>query len=167
MRPRSLLPFHLCALSYARDYIGIEEVGGDNKGPAVEVFLRAAGIGTDAPWCAAFVNFCAEMAQTLKNERSPLEQIEQQAYVQAYYNWAKGRDILIEWDQIGPGDLFLIYHTTKTRYAHIGFVDHVDLDRMEFSTIEGNTNEAGGREGYMVAARFRPITDKMRFIRWA
>lgn len=166
MRARALLPFNLCTLSYARDYIGIEEVGGDNKGPAVEIFQRSADIPAGAPWCAAFVNFCAEMASALKNEWSPLEQIKREGYVQDYYTWAVAREKIVEWDQAAPGDLFLLMFPAKKRYAHIGFVDMMDLDRMEFSTIEGNTNETGGREGYLVAARIRPITDKIRFVRW-
>jgi len=166
MRARALLPFNLCTLSYARDYIGIEELGGDNKGPAVEIFQRSAAIPAGSPWCAAFVNFCAEMASALKNEWSPLEQVKREGYVQDYYTWATGHGKLVEWDQAAPGDLFLLYFPSKNRYAHIGFVDYVDYDRMEYATIEGNSNKEGSREGYEVVTKIRPIEDKMRFIRW-
>ena len=164
MRPRALLPFHLIALSYATDYIGIEEKGGDNEGPAVELFLRAAGLGKGAPWCAAFVNFCAEMASSLTNERSPLELVRRQGYVQDYYDWAEGSGRLREDPAIG--DLFVIWHLKKKRYAHIGFVSSVELSQ-HIHTVEGNTNEDGGREGYMVAERIRGIGNHMAFLRWA
>lgn len=167
MRARALLPFHLCALSYAQDYIGLEEVGGDNQGPAVGTFLRAADLPPGAPWCAAFVNFCAEMAQVLKNEWSPLEQVKREGYVQDYYAWADRHSRLIPFDQVGPGDLFLIWFHSKGRYAHIGFVLAVHHDSGLYTTVEGNTNETGGREGYMVASRPRKPASKDVFVRWA
>lgn len=136
-------------------------------GPSIEIFQRAADIPPGSPWCAAFVNFCAEMASALKNEWSPLEQVKREGYVQDYYDWAKNKGKLIKAEDIGPGDLFVIWFPKKERYAHIGFVDVVDLEGMLFTTIEGNTNESGGREGFMVAARPRHITDMVRFIRWA
>lgn len=37
---------------------GVREVGGPNRGPEVESYLRAAGLGPGQPWCCAMV--CAE-----------------------------------------------------------------------------------------------------------
>lgn len=167
MRARALLPLHLCALSYARDYIGIKEVGGDNMGPAVQFFQRAADIPPGAPWCAAFVNACAELAGALLNIWSPLEQVKREGFVQDYYTWADRHGKLVSFDDVAPGDLFLLWYRRLERYAHIGFVDTVDREQRVFTTIEGNTNEDGGREGYMVASKVRSNSPAIVYVRWA
>lgn len=141
----------------------------DNWGPMIERYLHAADINVPAAWCAAFVNWCAEEAYGLVNKTSPLEQVENQALVQSYFDWAvdTGR-IVQEPEDVGLGHLFLLFFPSKDRYAHIGFVRDPDpmMDRTEFSTVEGNTNEGGSREGYKVASRLRPYDGRVVFIDW-
>jgi len=43
------------------------------------------------------------------------------------------------------GDVFFIYFPEKKRVAHTGFVDQ--WEQTYIITVEGNTNEAGSREG--------------------
>lgn len=164
---RRELPFQLAALSYARDFIGLEERGGANRGPMVEFFQRCAKIPTGSPWCAGFTNGCAEMAGAVKNEYSPLEEVEQQGFVQSYYEWAEARGLIVAPGQTSPGDLVLLWHTGKERYAHIAFLHEPPWDGEEFTTVEGNTNEEGEREGKKVLARERPVTSGTVFVRWA
>lgn len=44
-----------------------------------------------------------------------------------------------------PGDVFFIYYANKGRVAHTGFVHQWGTTTVV--TVEGNTNEAGSREG--------------------
>ncbi|PWG78593.1 hypothetical protein DDR33_21770, partial [Pararcticibacter amylolyticus] len=58
----------------------------------------------------------------------------------------------------GPsrGDVFGIYFPEKGRIAHVGFVD--DWGDKYVVTVEGNTNEAGSREGDGVYRKRRFIS---------
>lgn len=164
--PRALLPFHLAALAYALDYEHIVEVGGDNRGPAVEFFQRCAKLGVGTPWCAAFVNACAELAAAVKNEPSPLEEVELQGYVPSYYAHGRREGWRVPFEETGPGDLFLLYFPSKERHAHIGFVDAVDLNSDRYMTVEGNTDDRASREGIKVARRARSPQKGDVFLRW-
>lgn len=158
---RKKLPFDLCALAYAADYVGIEEVGGSNRGPAVELFLRAANLGAGKAWCAAFFNDMGEMAQKLKNVRSPLERVPLQGYVQSYYDHWEAEGLLVEPEDVGPGFAFMLWYPWLDdgagRWGHIGFVDRIATRAGVFWTIEGNTDDQASREGIKVATRDRKI----------
>lgn len=57
MRP----DLHLRQLDLARFHIGVLEIGGDNRGPMVELFQKAVdGIARREPWCMAFLQYCAK-----------------------------------------------------------------------------------------------------------
>jgi hypothetical protein len=64
------------------------------------------------------------------------------------------------------GDLFLIWNAKVDggRFAHIGFVTAVTAEG--FATIEGNSNDSGGREGYGVFELARKLLPATRFVRW-
>ena len=53
----------------------------------------------------------------------------------------------------------------KTIYLFQGIVTDVETDGI--ATVEGNTNPAGGRDGYGVFARRRSSSLLYRFVRWA
>ena len=55
--------------------------------------------------------------------------------------------------QVQPGHVFFI--DTGGGHGHVGLV--AGRSGGEFQTIEGNTNELGGREGIGVFARTRPV----------
>lgn len=178
MRPpnkiRSLLPMHLTALLYAEDMVGVKEEYKNGKwsnwGPEVQQFLKAANISVPAFWCAAFVNWSAEQAgidhEQPSNMLSALEAVPLQGYVQSYYEWAVQHDRLISPAEAGPGDLFVLYYSNLGRYGHIGFVVECNEKEGWYTTVEGNTNEEGSREGNTVAKKKRNITPGTKFIRW-
>lgn len=167
----AMLPMHLNAFMHAQSMLGVTEEYIDgrwtNWGPEIKQFLFAAGLSTPAPWCAAFINWCAEQAAVDKNTTSALEDVRLQAYVQSYADWAENNNKFIPKDDAGPGDLFILYYPSLERYAHIGFVDEVNEEEGWFTTIEGNTNDEASREGFKVASRRRTITSRVKFIRWA
>lgn len=161
---KQLLPLHLVALEVARSMVGTEETTA-NWGPQVRAFLAAANVYVPAPWCAGFVNWCAEQAANLKGVPSPLEEVSLQAYVESYYQWAEQDGLLVPPQDVGPGDLFLLYYPSLKRHGHIGFVD--EMLPGAYRTIEGNTGKEGEREGYAVLGRVRRLTNLVKFIRWA
>ena len=161
---RSLLPLPVAALAVAHDFVGLREIGGDNRGPGVEWILRAAGLSPGAPWCAAYVNRAVEVACAIHNVVSPLESVPLQGYVQSYYEHGVENGWLAPFTRVIPGDLFLVYSQTKGRYAHIGFVDR--LVNGTIHTVEGNTNDDGSREGYGVFTRERPLSERIIFLHW-
>ncbi len=163
MSYRKNLPFDLCALTFARDLVGIRE-SGHNAGPSVELLLRAANLPTGAPWCAAFVNAAAEYAQMVKDVRSPLEAVPLQGFVHSYYEYGAAHGWLYS-DRPYPGLLFIVWSPPLQRYAHIGFVDQY-LGGGRVSTIEGNSNTDGDREGREVVIRVRETTDGIRLLDW-
>jgi hypothetical protein len=57
-----------------------------------------------------------------------------------------------------PGTVFLSRRTRRD-WTHTGLVTRVDAKDV-FSTIEGNTNDEGSREGYEVCARVRGFGNK-------
>ncbi len=154
-----MLPVRLVFVKEAEDFLDIQEVGGDNFGPAVEFFQKLGEIRPGQPWCAAFVNACAEIACAKKNVWSPLEVVPLEGFVQSYYDQAKLKGWLR--DRPGIGDLFMVWHRRKNRYAHIGIVARTTTNG--FLTIEGNSNDEGSRQGYEVAQNFRQYSGGIVF----
>lgn len=166
--PRELLPLAPRALLFAMDALRAHvHEHSTNWGPEIEQYLEEAGIDVPAPWCCAFVNWCAKQAADLTGEHSPLEDIPLEAYVQAYYNYGKEHGWIVPPKDVGTGDLFLLYHQSLGRYAHIGFVLEVREDEGWFETCEGNSNLDGSREGYEVVSKLRDLTNNVVFLRWA
>lgn len=157
-------------LEIARSYLGTSEQGGNNRGEQVEEFLRAAKCRPGDPWCAAFVNWCAEKGAQAHNVISPLESVPLQGYVQSYFAWAREHGYVVTVEQALPGDLFCLYYGNLGRYGHIGFVESVDTKRGVFKTVEGNSNSAGTRESFGgrdgVVSNTRKLTGNVVFLRW-
>lgn len=167
-RPRDMLPLPVAAFAYAKDELekGVEELT-ENSSPEIDTYLEAADLSPGLPWCAAFVNWCAEQAASDEEVISPLEEVRFEGYVQSYYDFGHANDWIIPASEAQIGDIFLLWFDTKERYAHMGFVERVDMDGGTFTTIEGNTNEGGGREGTKIARRRRHISDDVVFLRWS
>lgn len=143
-------------LQVAITQIGQEEVPrGSNWGtkekPAVIDYLKSVGIPFPASWCMAFVYWCVLQAK-------PVNQL------------VKTGGVMKQWNEINPaykhtyplpGDIFIM--DFGNGLGHTGFVESVLGGNM--TTIEGNTNDTGSREGYEVCRRIRKITSCKGFIR--
>lgn len=139
--------------------IGIEEVGGINKGRAVERILKRTGLGPGNPWCAAFV---ADVGAAMLQQHWPLPKT---ASCDMLLEFARKKRILSNTPK--PGSVFLLMRHQHDA-IHTGFVTKV-LAKGVFNTVEGNTNPNGGREGYGVFVRSRggtKDTSKYTFIDW-
>lgn len=154
------------ALQIAISQIGQKEAPGNkNTGVMVDKYLAAVGLNPGYPWCQAFVNWCYEQAalqlgvpEPVPNTGGVLEcwrrVAPQQKIVRAVL--LANHDLIQPGDQgimklgtKGAGHTFLIVRTERRSGA--GLILH---------TIEGNTNEAGEREGYKVAYKERRLDMK-------
>jgi len=134
---------------------------GSNRGPRVDEYLRAAGIDPASgsyPWCASFIVWCFENAARGLGLASPVprtagvhdmwQKAGRAGFRRIPYEVAIGDPA-----QVSPGQVFFI--DTGGGHGHTGLV--VGRSNGDFATIEGNTNELGGREGIGVFARTRPV----------
>lgn len=120
-------------------------------------------ITVPAPWCAALQQFVTDKAARVHTVNNPLDAVVLEAYVQSYYEWAKTNNKIVKPEEALPGDLVL-YHF-GSRYDHIGMLmTKVGKDTW-FKDVEGNTNEAGSREGTTILAKWRHVTTNA-FVRW-
>lgn len=166
--PASSSPQALLA-DIAAKYIGVKETGNNKAGDSKELLaifesdsLTVNGVTDGYPWCAAFVSFCV---QKLLNN-SPAFSITippKEASVSRFLNlWAKNNNCLIfprnsEFFTPQKGDIVVF------TFSHIGIVESVN-SRM-VTTIEGNTNDAGSREGSVVARKVRVNSIVKSYIR--
>jgi len=144
---------------------GIREVGGANRGRRVSEYLAEANVLEPAPWCAAYVNWCARNAARIMRCQSPLETVPIQAYVQSHYLWAREHNLFVPHSQALPGDLFILWYSKLGRWGHVGLVRE-PLGTLRFRTVEGNTNSEGSREGDAVASKIRLFSPNVKIIRW-
>jgi len=132
-----------------RAQIGVVELTGNNDGEMVEEYLATTDLGDGYPWCAAFiywnyVQFGHELIMKYP------------AYAPSYFPddnviYTRGEGFKCPPQ---PGDVIGIYFSSKKRIAHVGFYDGETEDY--FITVEGNTNDAGSREGQGVYRKYRP-----------
>jgi hypothetical protein len=136
----------------ARKWIGTKEVG-HNDGPEVRAWLARVKRHPPAPWCAAFAWCMLDDACRSLHLRNPIEPV---AGVHLFRQLGKEHDAWTT--EPGAGYVFFIDHGRNALgqlVGHCGIV--VDMGPASAVTIEGNTNEAGGREGDRVALRTRQL----------
>lgn len=145
---------------------GVRETS-ENWGPRIAEYLANCDppIHSPAPWCAAFVQFCADRAAVLLGEKNPLDAVKQEAYVQSYYDWAHANGLVLP-KNVRPkfGDLGMIYYPSLKRYGHIFFV--VQEDDGWVWSIDGNSNSDGSREGREIVNKKRAVSTNFAFARW-
>ena len=166
-----LTPSNLVAAATA--FIGLGEEG-DNRGQMVELFLREVRQPPGQPWCAAFVHHVGYWSHYDHAARQSSWPLPPTASCWQLGDFAR-QENLIDTEPV-PGDVFLLYFPTLQRFAHTGVVVSLDRtmqrtnDRIYIcTTIEGNTNEDGAREGRMTLQKTRrfSVRNGDRFIRWS
>jgi hypothetical protein len=145
-------------LEVAISQIGVEEdAAHTNHGDAIK-YQNAAGLpaGGGFPWCQSFVYWCGLQAYGEANpiprtggvmdcwNKAPVSaKIERSG--SSAYNIPAGSQFILN---LGKG------------LGHTGIVESIDPDGT-IHTIEGNSNPAGGRDGYCVARHIRRLTDNV------
>ena len=141
-------------IAIARSYLGIHEVG-VNDGEFVRMFQSAIGKAEGEPWCISFIQYCVKMVEDicenvfdhamidgnlkLLQSINPLACLIETEHALTLYKTALHRKTRAE-----PG-LIAVWQNGDTSSGHGGIVESVTDDG--FTTIEGNTNESGSREG--------------------
>lgn len=140
-----------------KGYVGIkEEPLGSNNGKMVDKFNESCGLGRSdhAPWCASVTHYGYQL-NGLKG------------YGAYSPSWFK-KDKRVDQQSVEPADMCLVYFPSKGRYAHtIAAVEQTVRSAgriVEVTTLEGNTNAQGSREGDQFARRKRPA-DTLTFMR--
>lgn len=117
--------------------LGVRELTGNNDGIAVEKYLNYVWLKKGQPWCASYVSWSFGQNGIKKARSGGCVQLMEQGTT----IYKSG--VLRETPQ--KADVFFIYYAEKGRVAHTGFVDDWGEDFV--TTVEGNTNGAGSREG--------------------
>ncbi|MCZ2085343.1 MAG: hypothetical protein LC112_13835 [Flavobacteriales bacterium] len=139
--------------------IGVREATGKNDGVQVEKYLSTVNLTKGYPWCAAFVKWnllnagiteasrINGMALTCHNMNNVV-----------YFNRSYSKEVQ-------TADVFTLYYAKLKRIGHTGFVDK-RINRSIYRSVEGNTNEAGSREGDGVYVKYRSFNATYSITRW-
>lgn len=141
------------ALEIAETQIGVRETG-RNRGPEVDEYIRAAGLdleGGDYPWCEAFIQWCYRHAAKDLGVENTLPRT---ASVVRLWTRSPSR---AKSQEPTPGAIFCLAVPGSSR-GHAGFVVDVQWPAWRIITIEGNSNDDGGREGVAVVKRSRDLS---------
>jgi hypothetical protein len=133
------------AYTYASQ-IEVRELTGHNDGKAVETFLKYCGLPKGQPWCASFI--CWVFGQNkIANPRSGYCPDLFSSKTLVWKRNKKANQTPLQ------ADVFGLYFPEKGRIAHVGFIERWTSTTV--STVEGNTNQAGSREGDGVYRKIR------------
>ncbi len=145
-------PLQAKALAIAGGEVGVMEVPpGSNRGPRVDQYLRFVGLDPASgsfAWCAAFASWCfAQAAQAL----GIADVAPKTAGALDFWNQAGRLDLprVTPPEAAGnpglikPGMVFVL--STGGGHGHVGLVESVQ--GVVLTTVEGNTNDNGSREG--------------------
>ena len=143
-------------VSIAEKEIGVTEINGTNCGPRVNEYKAATWLPSNKPWpwCAAFVCWVIQAAMgsdnwTFKRPRT--------AGAWDFENWSMDQDDST-WtkkphrDDIEAGDIVIF------KFSHIGIAVSSPDKNGFVTTIEGNTDKAGSREGGGVFRKQRHVS---------
>lgn len=142
------------ALEIAISQIGQKENPlGSNWGHPVQDYLASVNITFPAAWCYAFQYWCFDQASHQLNIRNPL---------------IKTGSVLKAWNTALPsnkvktipqsGDIFIM--SLGGGLGHCGIIESIQNNEL-LTTIEGNTNDTGSREGIEVERKnIRKTSDK-------
>jgi len=146
-------------IEIATGEIGVRE-SDNNSGKRVQQYQAATTLGgTHWPWCAGFTSWCLKQAAS-KLKLKTLEYC-YSASCDVVAAWAKSEGVLHDTPQ--AGDFFLSYSSPRDA-SHTGLV--VSVSGAKFTTVEGNTNLGGSREGIGVFKRQRINGNRYKFVRW-
>lgn len=150
-------------VALAKKEIGVEEVNGSNCGPRVNEYKSATWLDSTKswPWCAAFI--CWLFKEAMKDGEYTFER-PKTAGAYDFENWARDQDssILLKKphnDDVQAGDIVIFM------FSHIGIAISGRDDNGYVSTIEGNTDGSGSREGGSVLAKKRKLSQIRSVIR--
>lgn len=145
-------------IEIAETQLGVHErAERDNRGVEVEKYLASVGLKGGYSWCMAFVYWCAN--ESAKSQTGKINPLVKTAGVMAQWNTVNKKYKFKTFPQVG--DIFIM--DFGRGLGHTGIVISVQSDTI--TTIEGNSNDEGSREGYEVCKRTRKISTCVGFVR--
>jgi len=143
-------------LALARDEVGVREIGNTNYGKRVNEYKSATNLDSTQgwPWCAAFI--CWLFREAMKGSSYSFKR-PTTASAWAFENWAAEQDMSVRTKKPHNGDIVagdIIIFT----FSHIGLAISAPDKNGMVQTIEGNTDDAGSREGGGVYIKDRHIS---------
>jgi hypothetical protein len=147
----------------------VKETGGANRGRWVEALQRIGNGQQGDPWCAHFVTAVLDIAYRGASPLSPTGSCD----IMLADARRVGRDLVTP-RQPKPGDVFFVMRSLGSNKWHTTDAIHVGVITGSFrcpdgvlriATVEGNTNDDGGREGHSCLARTRALTRALAVVR--
>ena len=162
---KPILPERIASIAESK--IGLRESGRPNSGEQIREFLAADSYKPNAtddgyPWCAAFVCRIVQLAMegrewTFKRPTTP--------GAWAFEDWSLAQD-RSTWTRRPPGEDVERGDIVIFNFSHIGICVRGPDERGMIKTVEGNTNDAGSREGDGVYRKIRPLASIRSRIRF-
>ena len=143
-------------VAIAKTQIGVmEEPPGSNRGKQVDKYHQSVGLNPSAgnPWCMAFVYWCFMEASVKLGVTNPAIKLAhclnvwKSANKLTYAKQVTAERAKKDWKLVKPGMIFILEISPLTRAGHTGVVESVNYMTGIMTTIEGNSNENGSREG--------------------
>ena len=136
-------------VSVAESQLKVREDTGQNDGKEICKYLRVTGLPEGHPWCAAFTSWVfSEAGGTAPMSARVVDWFDSNVVYKR--EWRKQTIVPEKAMVVG------LYYPNLGRYGHIGIVVHVPPGLIKnITTIEGNTNAAGSREGQGVYRKIR------------
>lgn len=148
-------------IEFAISCQGLQEIKGNQgfKDTRFGNIMKQVGHLPGEAWCALFCEACWVYPTWPGKSRymKSMNALFSKSAVKCYYNFQKN-DLYTVGQLPEPGAIAIWqnYREGKPHWTgHAGIVVEVSGDYM--TTVEGNTNDDGGREGYEVAIKNRPI----------
>lgn len=150
----------------AAEQIGTHETS-ENQGPGLEKYWAATsypeGMQDRQPWCSAFASWCVQEADR-RSDLLDFPHPPRFPAVSQWPEWARENGCIIFKPRDGlnfpqAGDIV----SYIPHFSHIGIVE--SFDGRNITTIEGNTNDDGGRDGVAVLRKVRSVDLAGCFIR--
>lgn len=147
----------------------VREATGRNDGPRVEAMLRNTGLPKGHPWCGAAVYTWFVEAGVVMPGGGRAYAWSPTWHPAERQVWTNARGINSRFQRGGKrqplaGDVFGLH------YAHLGRIGHVGVVFSDagnhWVTVEGNTNDAGSREGNGVYSKRRRKDQITVISRW-
>jgi len=155
-KPASTISLVKKIIALAREEVGVREIGETNCGKRVNEYKGATYLDNTQswPWCAAFI--CWLFREAMKGGNYTFKR-PTTASAWALENWAEDQDLSIRIKKPHNGDIVagdIIIFT----FSHIGLAISAPDKNGMVQTIEGNTDDAGSREGGGVYLKERHIS---------
>jgi hypothetical protein len=125
--------------------MNIREIGGENRGPRVDIFSRTATVGVSRDpsvpsrdWCGMFIYYCYRQAAHFCGMHLPFRPDEDLWSGEKLERWAQRHpDTIVSDGLVQPGDIYVAHN------YHIGMVTGlVGNDPTLFRSVDGNQSTA-------------------------